>query len=233
MGSQYSTEEEAAAESKGEFTGETVKQIQECLNAYLERNDIQTLPKEIMEQVFDFAGIWPNTRVSCNKSVSGQYMNNLHLVSDKFPEGFICRQIEVIVWSHDQGWCSYPELIGTYNGSCTYGELVAIPSDMEHTLEQQLQQQKEYDNPDEDTTVSGNFVTVPQELEQLTKHRVYCNLVARSHWQRHVKVFDMKHELVQGLKSGDRIALLLRSACPGWNNFVKWCQIKVSYVPVE
>jgi hypothetical protein len=221
--------------SHHDVTNNDIKQIQDCFDTFLERQHLSILPREVLEQIFDFAGLWPTCKISSNKSISGENLNILHLVSHEVPQGTICKQIEVIVWSHDQGWSSYPQNSGTYNGSWTWGEIIAIPSNLEHTVQQCIQIQKQYNNPDENSTTNGfsRSSAVPTELQEVPSYFVYCNLVARSHWQRHVKVFDMKHELVQGLKSGDRIGLVLRSLYPGWQNYVKWCQIRVSYMPDE
>jgi hypothetical protein len=216
-------------------TFEDIKRIEEYINTYLERRNVHTLPREVVFQIFDFAGEWPSIRISSNKTIYGQNMNHLQLVSQQVPNGTTCKQIEVIVWSHDQGWSSYPKNHGTYNGSWTWGEIISIPLNLEHTVQQQIQYQEQFNNPDEGTTVDhGNIITsVPTELDQSPRYPVYCNLVASSHWQRHVKVFDMNHKLVQELKSGDRVGLILRSLYPGWQNHVKWCQIKLSYMPDE
>ena len=112
--------------------------------------------------------------------------------------------------SKDQGWSSFPNQRGTYEGSWTWFEagltrpVSSDPSDALYAEQLQIKVAKE---------------RVRYELQR--------NRHAGSEPEVYRIEFDVGHELLRSIKAGDSIVLWARALYPGWENRVYDASIEV------
>lgn len=167
------------------------------------------LPAELALQILDYAQYWVISQVSRAQTISYQEHDCRdrapYLVSDPIQGGRSpVREIQIEIWSHDQGWSSFTEDHGTYRNSWTWFEMGIIKA------------------PGRESA-----------LEDLDL-RLATNMHASGVTQNHHKVYRSEDDLpwMRSLQAGDRISIIPRALYPGWQNFVEKASIEIYTDPL-
>ncbi|KAE8138956.1 hypothetical protein BDV38DRAFT_243329 [Aspergillus pseudotamarii] len=167
------------------------------------------LPSEFVLEVLEHAGYWLLSRISRademqyeERDCHGQppYLTSAPIQGERYP----VKKIRITIWSHDQGWSSYPQDHGTFNNSWTWFDLgitrAAGREDISKDANLRLA-----------TNVHASKKTMCHEI---TYHR------------------DQNLRWVQNLEPGDSISIIPRALFPGWRNFVEKASIEIYTMPV-
>lgn len=103
------------------------------------------LPPETLMQVMDFAGFWLDTRVSSSRVVGVSHRSEVLVRTAPMPAARLrrLRRLMFEFTSKDQGWSSYPETQGTFDGSWTWFEAhVQYPAETGQRVVFQLQRNR-------------------------------------------------------------------------------------------
>ncbi|PYH89067.1 hypothetical protein BO71DRAFT_403365 [Aspergillus ellipticus CBS 707.79] len=161
------------------------------------------LPSELGLSILAHAEYWLRSRVSRQES----RRLSEESCRDKTPylvpkptkgERFPVREIRIDVWSHDQGWSSYPEDRGTYRGSWTWFDLG-------------------FQRP----PGRGDITT---GLERLVTN-VHASSWTRHH--RVVYRRDEGQPWMRDLQADDQISIIPRALYPGWVNCTEGASIEI------
>lgn len=182
------------------------------------------LPGSLIKEIFDFAGLHASSSSCSTRHLRGHSNQNEIYLSHKLPGGNLYFEPVLFLYevtSKDQGWSSYSEHHGTYNGAYSWGEANLLISD---------------------TGLSAEFFEAASS-SSTKRHEVYRNLHAHKEWQDHVKEFGEDSKLLQTYKDVKRLLhsslvgetvpsdiylqLWLRSLYPGWLNQVKEARMTV------
>lgn len=114
------------------------------------------------------------------------------------------KKIGVTIWSHDQGWISYPQEHSSFNNSWTWVDLKI-------------------------TRPAGR-----DDISKDANLRLETNVHASEDTMCHEIIYrsDQDLRLVQNLEPGDRISIIPRALFPGWTNFVENACIDIYTTPV-
>ncbi|OGM47234.1 hypothetical protein ABOM_003929 [Aspergillus bombycis] len=166
------------------------------------------LPAEIVLEVLDYAEYWLLSRVARademqyeERDCRGQtpYLISAPIQGERHP----VQKIQITVWSHDQGWSSYPQDHGSFNNSWTWFDLgIARPpgrDDISKNANLRLA-----------TNVHASKKTVCHEITYRSDQNLW--------W-------------VRNLQAGDRISIIPRALFPGWRNFVEKACIEIYTTP--
>ncbi|KAJ5928397.1 hypothetical protein N7466_007353 [Penicillium verhagenii] len=162
----------------------------------------QWLPSELGLSILTHAGYWLRSRAARKESKRFTEHNcrdrTPYLVSEPIKgERFPVQEIRIDVWSHDQGWSSYPDDHGTYNGSWTWFDLgIQRPSGREDI-----------------STGLGRAVT-----------NVHASLTTRHH---EVVYRRDEQPWMRELQADDQISIIPRALYPGWQNITEGISIEI------
>lgn len=159
-------------------------------------------PAELGLAILHHAGYWLRSRVAKQESI--RFSESLchdgtpYLLSEPIKgKRFPAQQVIIDIWSHDQGWSSYPENHGTYRGSWTWFDLgIRRPPGREDIA---------IDLPPLVTNVHASSET--------RHHQVV--------YRRHEQLW------MGDLQEGDRISITPRARFPGWVNFTEGAAIEI------
>lgn len=114
------------------------------------------------------------------------------------------KKIGVTIWSHDQGWISYPQEHSSFNNSWTWFDLKI-------------------------TRPAGR-----DDISKDANLRLETNVHASEDTMCHEIIYrsDQDLRLVQNLEPGDKISIIPRALFPGWTNFVENACIDIYTTPV-
>ncbi|KAB8261451.1 hypothetical protein BDV32DRAFT_121378 [Aspergillus pseudonomiae] len=169
----------------------------------------QWLPSEIVLEVLDYAEYWLLSRISRademqyeERDCHGQppYLTSAPIQGERYP----VRKIQITIWSHDQGWSSYPQDHGSFNNSWTWFDLsIARPPGRD------------------DISKDANL-------------RLATNVHASKKTMCHEIIYHRDQNLrwVRNLQPGDRISIIPRALYPGWRNFVEKACIEIYTTPI-
>lgn len=163
----------------------------------------QRLPSELVIEVLKHTQYWILSRIY-RQDIIGYTQNDCHnktpyLVSEPIKyDRCPVREIRIDIWSHDQGWSSYPGDHGTHKNSWTWFDLgIKRP-------------------PGRDAIVNGPNM------------RLATNLHAVRETQHHQVVFQRsQHHWMRQLQAGDQIAIIPLATFVGWENFVEKASIEI------
>ena len=169
----------------------------------------QWLPPEIGLQILDHAEYWILSRVCRQEEViydeddcfdAEPYLTSAPIQGDRFP----VRKIRLNIWSHDQGWSSFPDEHGTFKNSWTWFELaIERPPGRDEIF------------TDKEARVATNL----HGIDETMRHQIIIRNDHESRW-------------MQVLQAGDRVSLVPRALYPGWENFVEAATIEIYTWPV-
>lgn len=181
------------------------------------------LPNEIILQILDHPTRWipvhsvslrvasPNEPLRC-KSQGPQRGDWQILCTDPI-DARVAAKIKTIVYSFtskDQGWSSYPEQHGTFEGSCTFLEAGLTRFEVKDAGGEELARQQS--------------LRVEKESERYELHR---NRHAGREPEEYRIGLGEDHELLRRVQDGDRFALWARAQYPGWENVVYGAKIEL------
>lgn len=164
----------------------------------------QVLVPDLIPPILDYAEYWPKTTSSREDEQCYEQFNSakphLKILVPSTTAPRAVRQVEFTITSHDQGWSSYPQWHGTYQGSWTW-------------FEAELPRPPQYDNDRE-----GEGIHTRRELCR----NVHADKRPKTHvvkWR-----YDAEDEeerfLVRALKAKDLISVIPFAMFPGWQNHV-------------
>ena len=170
----------------------------------------QVLVPDVIPQILDLAEYWPYNEVETNEErrVTRQNRGQIYLVCpvpDQIGPSSI-RKVVFTVTSHDQGWSSYPQFHGTYEGSWTWFEAVIFEPD----------------------AYSLANVMVPAR-------KIITNVHADRRDKTHIvewcyDALDQdERSLLKELKCGRRVAITAWADFPGWENLVSGAKIEIYF----
>ncbi|OCL12101.1 hypothetical protein AOQ84DRAFT_421174 [Glonium stellatum] len=166
------------------------------------------LRRSIVLDIMEYAGYWLRSTSSEARKIkvdqNGAELGLPYLLSNPIQgrKNAPVRQVKFVIRSHDQGWSSYPNQHGTYEGSYTWFDVAIWKSNGEWV-----------DFKDEASTLTRNVHASP-------KPREYCILYGRHSQRRHCRWIDW-------LEPGDRVAIIPKALYPGWVNYVESASIEV------
>ncbi|KAF7507595.1 hypothetical protein GJ744_010265 [Endocarpon pusillum] len=174
----------------------------------------QILVADLVPIILDLAEYWPKTTYSCQESKS--YVQHTAgrpylsaVLSNAVGGPRMIRKIEIHITSHDQGWSSYSQHHGTYNGSWTWFEAEVRPAGSE----------------DED--------------EHCVKKELCRNVHADAKDKTHTSTWrydaedEGERDLVRSLGPGSSISVVPWAMFPGWQNYVTCASVDVYAVAVR
>ena len=138
------------------------------------------------------------------------------------------RKIVISLTSKDQGWSSYPQFHGTFDGSHSwwnYGierlEAERVPSagDAARALSKPL---GEEENGISREPSSLRWVEVRKRAIQYNRH-------AAREMESHMIELDHDHEIFEYLQAGDRMILSASARYPGWCNYVQQAELELFF----
>lgn len=165
------------------------------------------LRRSLVLDIMDYAGYWLRSTSSKAQKIridqNDAQLGLPYLLSDPVQGrgNAPVRQVKFLIRSHDQGWSSYPEHHGTYEGSCTWFEVAIQRNNGEWV-----------DFGNEDRSLTWNVHANP-------KPREYCIIYGRHSPKRRCRWMDR-------IEPGDRIAIIPKAAYPGWVNYVESASIE-------
>lgn len=160
------------------------------------------VPAELALAILHHAQYWLRSRVSRQESLrfseSACRDRTPYLLSDPIKgTRFPVQQIIIDIWSHDQGWSSYPQDHGTYRGSWTWFDLgIQRP-------------------PGREDVSAG--------LPQLVTN-VHASSETRHH---QVVYRRDEQPWMGDLQAEDRISIIPRALFPGWVNFTEGASVAI------
>ncbi|KAJ5408241.1 hypothetical protein N7509_002124 [Penicillium cosmopolitanum] len=165
-------------------------------------------PRPILLRILDLARYWLRSQsfrkelISCDEKECQDRRS--YLISEPIRGGkdSPVKEVQFIIWSHDQGFSSYPEFHGTYEFSFTWFD-VGI---------EQLLHRLPIEIKDEERGLVNNI----HASRKLRRHQIIYGELA----------FKQRGWLGK-LQVGDRISIIPRAQYPGWRNFVSEASIEV------
>ncbi|KAJ6023929.1 hypothetical protein N7540_004726 [Penicillium herquei] len=164
----------------------------------------KVLPPRIVRYILDIARYWVVCRVSNEKGVS-IVESDCHERAPYLTSSPICvespyvREIDITIWSRDQGHSGFPEHQGTYENSWTWFDLwvQSVPGKED--------------------------ILKPEEV------RLATNVHAGKAWRRNQKTYSSAHDLswMKKLGAGDMVSIIPMARYPEWRNFVREASIEV------
>ncbi|KAL9631819.1 MAG: hypothetical protein Q9164_005689 [Protoblastenia rupestris] len=186
------------------------------------------LPAELILQILDqpsrwistYATFFPNSEASENRPIivdSGfDGGASIHVILSTPPltsqEITTIRSIVLTFTSIDQGWSSYPEEHGTYEGSWSWFE-AGLRSDTRGGYGPVVNDH------------GGD--TRGQEMDRYVRFRLQSNRHAGREPETYKIEFGQESPLLQKMKAGDVIDLLACAQYPGWRNIVHEAGIEI------
>ncbi|KAJ5787628.1 hypothetical protein N7457_002618 [Penicillium paradoxum] len=168
----------------------------------------QRLPAEIVLEILEFAQYWLQSCVQREERISytesechdrTAYLKSYPIRGERSP----VRQINIHIWSRDQGWSSYREDHGTFKNSWTWFVLdIDRPSGREDI------------SKDEDLRLATNV----HAGKALYHHEITYRADQNLRWMKK-------------LQAGDRISVVPRAQFPGWRNIVEKAAIEIYTTP--
>ncbi|KAL3666620.1 hypothetical protein V7S43_008243 [Phytophthora oleae] len=170
------------------------------------------LPVDVVNNILEFAGVLLAFQAETSEFRRGRSdMNEDYLQLQlptaeelEIPPGVDVSKCSLVVAdcvSKDQGWATdRPELNGTYRGSSSWCE-IAVTS------------------------------TIREEegLTQTRREQFCPNLRAGRNFRHHRKYYNSSASLLQHVKLGDCVSIILRSEYPGWTNSAKYGRLAVCF----
>ncbi|KAJ5387099.1 hypothetical protein N7509_009640 [Penicillium cosmopolitanum] len=169
----------------------------------LQRCGRQRLPKHIISLILDFARYWLLSKVTRKDLISIVARDCKdkppYLTSEPIQSfNTHVREIKVIIWSHDQGFSSYPEDHGTFKNSWTWFEL-------------------EIERPPKSLRFEDPVATNMHACKEFQCHmKVFSG-----------EGSDEANGLIKTLQTGDRVSIIPMARFPGWRNYVREASIEV------
>jgi hypothetical protein len=170
------------------------------------------LPPELALDIIDLAQYWKTLHVSlgpdAETSVSAHEGSRVLLRTPPIPtskdgRGGRIRRVDFRTVSHDQGWSSYQDLQGTYDGSYTWFEAAFISS-----------------RP----LLMGGGDDDDEQSERLIISR---NIHASREWKEHNLSLGADHPILQKAKPGQQMALIARAMYGRWVNHIKEAEVTI------
>ncbi|KAB8201648.1 hypothetical protein BDV34DRAFT_202268 [Aspergillus parasiticus] len=169
----------------------------------------QWFPSELVLEMLEYAEYWLRCRVSrademqyAESDCYGQppYLTSAPIQGERSP----VKKIRVTIWSHDQGWSSYPQDHGSFNNSWTWFDLKI-------------------------TRPVGR-----DDISKDANLRLATNVHASEDTMCHEIIYRSNQNLqwVQNLQPDDRVSIIPRALFPGWTNFVEKACIDIYTTPV-
>lgn len=160
------------------------------------------LPAELGLAILHHAGYWLRSRVARQESrrfsQSACRDRTPYLLSEPIQgKRFPVQQIVIDIWSHDQGWSSYPEDHGTYRGSWTWFDLGI---------------QRPQGRKDITAGLPGLVTNVHASSE--TRHHQVVYRRDDQPW-------------IEYLQAEDRISIIPQARFPGWVNYTEGASIAI------
>lgn len=160
------------------------------------------LPSELVLEILEFAQYWLQSAAYRDDRISYDdvnYRNRTPYLMSAPIQGERLREIRINIWSHDQGWSSYPEDHGTFRNSWTWFELgIERPEGREEIA------------TDEDLRLATNVHAQRQaKHHQIIYHR------------------DQNLPWFEALQPGDMISIIPLARFQGWRNVVEKASIEV------
>lgn len=144
---------------------------------------------------------------------SGLQQGNWQILTTDPIDARVASRTKAVVYSfksRDQGWSSYPQQPGTYEGSFTFFEAgitrfeVKGAKGEELARQQSLRAEKEYQ-----------------------RYELQRNRLAGKAPEAYRIQLEKDHDLLQQIQDGDRFALWARSIYPAWANYVYGAKIEL------
>jgi hypothetical protein len=162
----------------------------------------QILPSELVLEIFEFAQYWLQSAAYRDDRTSfgdGNYRDRTPYLTSPPIQGQRLEEIRINIWSHDQGWSSYPEDHGTLRNSWTWFELgIERPEGREGIAK------------NEDLRLATNVHAQRQAKHHQMMYRRDQNL----RW------FD-------ALQPGDMISIIPLARFAGWRNIVEKASVEI------
>jgi hypothetical protein len=162
----------------------------------------QVLPSELVLEIFEYAQYWLRSADYREDRISygnDSYRDRTPYVRSAPIQGGRLEEIRIDIWSHDQGWSSFPEDSGTYRNSWTWFELgIERPEGRE-------------------------------EIPEDESFRLATNVHAQRQTKHHQVVFkrDQNVPWFEALQAGDVISIIPLARYPGWTNTVDKASIRI------
>ncbi|QKX57552.1 uncharacterized protein TRUGW13939_04669 [Talaromyces rugulosus] len=165
-------------------------------------------PQFILLRILDLARYWLRSQasrvglISCDEKECQDrrpYLTSEPIRGGKYRP---VREIQFVIWSHDQGFSSYPELHGTFESSFTWFE-VGI---------KQLPERLSIDIREEERVLTANI----HASRKLRRHQIIYGELA-------IKQMGW----VEKLQVGDRVSIIPMARYPAWRNFVSEASIEI------
>lgn len=166
------------------------------------------LPSELVLEILDFAQYWLRSYVyrddRINYTENECHDRTAYLTSDPIRGNrFPVQQINIHIWSRDQGWSNYLEDHGTFRNSWTWCEL------------------------DIDRPLGRDDISKQEDLRLATN--VHAGRAVHHHQVEYRK--DQNLHWMQSLEAGDRISIVPRARFPGWRNIMEKAVIEIYTTP--
>lgn len=171
------------------------------------------LPVHVVNSILELAGVFLVFQAETSEFCRGHSDMNEEYVQLQLPtpekleiplgvDVSKCSLLVADCVSKDQGWATDGrEHNGTYRNSSSWIELV----------------------------VKSPFAMDIYEIRETVRVPIYPNLRAGRNFRHHRKVFSTSAVLLEELKLGDRISIVLRSQYPGWTNSAKHGRLAVCF----
>jgi hypothetical protein len=165
----------------------------------------QVLVPDLVPTILDLAEYW--TKTSHERKDPQSYVEDscgrpyLSIAVSNVVGPRMVRKVEISITSHDQGWSSYPQSHGTYEGSWTWFEAEIHPSEGE----------------------------IRSGVQRTLCRNVHAGRKDKTHvveW-RYNAVGEDEGNLVRSLRPGTVISVVPWARFPGWRNYVSCASIDI------
>ncbi|KAL2858475.1 hypothetical protein BJY01DRAFT_201262 [Aspergillus pseudoustus] len=168
-------------------------------------------PRTILLWILDLARYWLRTQASRRELIScdekGCQDRQPYVTSPPIQGGIIdspVREIQFVIWSHDQGFSSYPEFHGTLESSFTWFE-VGI------------------ERPPDQRRLPIDI----EEGERVLTRNIHASRKLRRHHIIYGELALKQRDWMEKLQAGDKVSIIPMARYPAWRNFVGEASIQV------
>ena len=191
------------------------------------------LPPEVTELILDYMENWLSIGPFGFESPSDGFIRvrgeNKAIVETPGLDAQVVRNLRKVVislTSKDQGWSSYPEYNGSFDGSHSWWNLGTERLGQKSAFsEQDSVQTASKPSTETDSEAPGES---PCSTWTLVKEiPIQYNRHAKKELESYVIELDGDHELLESFRPGDRMVLSACACYPGWVNYVKQAELKI------